>query len=66
MDVERTFFSVNESHASLSVGKSISEVEGLDDSDLDKIYKGPASSAVTIRPETGEPIYKLAAHAVRF
>ncbi|PUU72474.1 hypothetical protein B9Z19DRAFT_1069737 [Tuber borchii] len=43
--------------------KAICEIEGLDDKDLDTIYKGPASSAIMVQSEMGEPIYKSGSNA---
>ncbi|PUU73773.1 hypothetical protein B9Z19DRAFT_1068725 [Tuber borchii] len=45
----------NEAHTSLCARKAICEIEGLDDKDLDTIYKGPASSAIMIRSEMEPP-----------
>lgn len=55
-----------EARTSLNAKKAITEAEGLDDSDWEKTYKGPAGGVITVRSEMGEPIHKLATRGVRF
>jgi fatty acid synthase subunit beta len=55
-----------EAHTSKNAKKAITEAEGLDDSQWEKTYKGPAGGVITVRSEMGEPIHKLATRGVRF
>lgn len=55
-----------EAHTSKNAKKAIAEAEGLDDSQWEKTYKGPAGGVITVRSEMGEPIHKLATRGVRF
>ncbi|KAH8802730.1 fatty acid synthase-like protein subunit beta [Xylogone sp. PMI_703] len=55
-----------ECHTSKNAKKAIAEAEGLDDSQWEKTYKGPAGGVITVRSEMGEPIHKLATRGVKF
>lgn len=55
-----------EAHTSKNAKKAITEAEGLEDSEWEKAYKGPAGGVITVRSEMGEPIHKLATRGVRF
>jgi fatty acid synthase subunit beta len=55
-----------EAHTSKNAKKAIVDAEGLDDSDWEKTYKGPAGGVITVRSEMGEPIHKLATRGVMF
>lgn len=55
-----------EAHTSKNAKKAIVEAEGLDDSEWEKTYKGPAGGVITVRSEMGEPIHKLATRGVLF
>lgn len=55
-----------EAHTSKNAKKAITEAEGLDDSEWEKTYKGPAGGVITVRSEMGEPIHKLATRGVKF
>lgn len=55
-----------EARTSINAKKAITEAEGLDDSEWEKTYKGPAGGVITVRSEMGEPIHKLATRGVRF
>jgi fatty acid synthase subunit beta, fungi type len=55
-----------EAHTSKNAKRAITEAEGLDDSQWEKTYKGPAGGVITVRSEMGEPIHKLATRGVRF
>lgn len=55
-----------EAKTSKNAKKAIAEAEGLDDSQWEKTYKGPAGGVITVRSEMGEPIHKLATRGVRF
>ena len=55
-----------ECHTSKNAKKAIAEAEGVDDSQWEKTYKGPAGGVITVRSEMGEPIHKLATRGVRF
>jgi len=55
-----------EAHTSKNAKKAITEAEGLDDSQWEKTYKGPAGGVITVRSEMGEPIHKLATRGVKF
>ncbi|KFY70818.1 hypothetical protein V498_10195, partial [Pseudogymnoascus sp. VKM F-4517 (FW-2822)] len=55
-----------EAHTSTNAKKAITEAEGVDDSQWEKTYKGPAGGVITVRSEMGEPIHKLATRGVKF
>ncbi|KAI9845579.1 MAG: beta subunit of fatty acid synthetase [Sclerophora amabilis] len=55
-----------EAKTSKNAKKAIAEAEGVDDSDWEKTYKGPAGGVITVRSEMGEPIHKLATRGVQF
>lgn len=55
-----------EAKTSKNAKKAIAEAEGVDDSEWEKTYKGPAGGVITVRSEMGEPIHKLATRGVRF
>ena len=55
-----------EAKTSMNAKKAIAEAEGVDDSQWEKTYKGPAGGVITVRSEMGEPIHKLATRGVRF
>ena len=55
-----------EAHTSKNAKKAIAEAEGIDDSQWEKTYKGPAGGVITVRSEMGEPIHKLATRGVKF
>lgn len=55
-----------EAHTSKNAKKAIAEAEGLDDSQWERTYKGPAGGVITVRSEMGEPIHKLATRGVKF
>jgi len=55
-----------ECYTSPNAKKAIVEAEGLDDSEWEKTYKGPAGGVITVRSEMGEPIHKLATRGVKF
>ena len=55
-----------ECHTSKNAKKAIAEASGVDDSEWEKTYKGPAGGVITVRSEMGEPIHKLATRGVRF
>lgn len=55
-----------EAKTSKNAKKAIAEAEGVDDSQWEKTYKGPAGGVITVRSEMGEPIHKLATRGVRF
>ncbi|RKF77663.1 Fatty acid synthase subunit beta [Golovinomyces cichoracearum] len=55
-----------EALTSLNAKIAITEAEGLDDSEWEKTYKGPAGGVITVRSEMGEPIHKLATRGVKF
>ena len=55
-----------EAHTSENAKKAIAEAEGVDDSQWERTYKGPAGGVVTVRSEMGEPIHKLATRGVKF
>ena len=55
-----------EAHTSKNAKKAITEAEGLEDSQWEKTYKGPAGGVITVRSEMGEPIHKLATRGVKF
>jgi fatty acid synthase subunit beta len=55
-----------EAHTSKNAKKAIVDAPGLDDSEWEKTYKGPAGGVITVRSEMGEPIHKLATRGVMF
>ena len=55
-----------EAYTSTNAKKAIVEAEGVDDSQWEKTYKGPAGGVITVRSEMGEPIHKLATRGVKF
>ncbi|KAL8729147.1 MAG: hypothetical protein Q9181_005099 [Wetmoreana brouardii] len=55
-----------EAHTSKNAKKAIAEAEGIDDSQWEKTYKGPAGGVITVLSEMGEPIHKLATRGVKF
>jgi fatty acid synthase subunit beta, fungi type len=55
-----------EAKTSKNAKKAIAEAEGVDDSQWERTYKGPAGGVITVRSEMGEPIHKLATRGVRF
>ncbi|KAL9619279.1 MAG: hypothetical protein Q9160_006131 [Pyrenula sp. 1 TL-2023] len=55
-----------EAHTSTNAKKAIVEAKGVDDSEWEKTYKGPAGGVITVRSEMGEPIHKLATRGVKF
>ena len=55
-----------EAKTSKNAKKAIAEAEGVDDSEWERTYKGPAGGVITVRSEMGEPIHKLATRGVRF
>ena len=54
-----------EAHTSTNAKKAIVDAEGVDDSQWEKTYKGPAGGVITVRSEMGEPIHKLATRGVK-
>ena len=55
-----------EAHTSKNAKKAITDAEGVDDSQWERTYKGPAGGVITVRSEMGEPIHKLATRGVKF
>lgn len=55
-----------EAHTSKNAKQAIVDAPGLDDSEWEKTYKGPAGGIITVRSEMGEPIHKLATRGVKF
>lgn len=55
-----------EARTSPGAKKAITEAPGVDDSEWEKTYKGPAGGVITVRSEMGEPIHKLATRGVLF
>ena len=55
-----------EAKTSKNAKKAIAEAEGVDDSEWEKTYKGPAGGVITVRSEMGQPIHKLATRGVKF
>ncbi|KAG6197260.1 hypothetical protein E4U10_000145 [Claviceps purpurea] len=55
-----------EAKTSKAVKQAIIDAPGLDDSEWEQTYKGPAGGVITVRSEMGEPIHKLATRGVRF
>lgn len=54
-----------EAYTSKNAKKAIAEAEGIDDSQWEKTYKGPAGGVITVLSEMGEPIHKLATRGVK-
>ena len=55
-----------EAHTSRQVKQAIVDAEGIDDSQWEETYKGPAGGVMTVLSEMREPIHKLATRGVRF
>ncbi|KAL9127697.1 MAG: hypothetical protein Q9217_003470 [Psora testacea] len=55
-----------EAHTSKNAKRAIADAEGVDDSQWERTYKGPAGGVITVRSEMGEPIHKLATRGVKF
>lgn len=55
-----------EAKTSKNAKKAIAAAEGVDDSQWERTYKGPAGGVITVRSEMGEPIHKLATRGVKF
>ena len=55
-----------EAHTSKAAKQAIVDAPGLDDSEWEKTYKGPAGGVITVRSEMGEPIHKLATRGIKF
>lgn len=55
-----------EAYTSKAAKQAIVDAPGLEDSDWEKTYKGPAGGVITVRSEMGEPIHKLATRGVLF
>ena len=55
-----------EAYTSKMAKQAIVDAPGLDDSEWEKTYKGPAGGVITVRSEMGEPIHKLATRGVKF
>ncbi|KAL2121419.1 hypothetical protein VTJ04DRAFT_5446 [Mycothermus thermophilus] len=55
-----------EAHTSPAAKQAIVDAPGVDDSEWEKTYKGPAGGIITVRSEMGEPIHKLATRGVLF
>ncbi|KAI4160184.1 MAG: hypothetical protein LQ342_005973 [Letrouitia transgressa] len=55
-----------EAHTSKNVKKAIAEAEGVEDTQWEKTYNGPAGGVITVLSEMGEPIHKLATRGVKF
>lgn len=55
-----------EAHTSKNAKQAIVDAPGVDDSEWEKTYKGPAGGVITVRSEMGEPIHKLATRGVLF
>ncbi|KAM7218171.1 Acyl transferase domain containing protein [Rhypophila decipiens] len=55
-----------EAHTSKAAKQAIVDAPGVDDSQWEKTYKGPAGGIITVRSEMGEPIHKLATRGVLF
>ncbi|KAF2086577.1 beta subunit of fatty acid synthase [Saccharata proteae CBS 121410] len=53
-----------EAKTSPNAKKAICDAPGLDDSEWEKTYQGPAGGVITVRSEMGEPIHKLATRGV--
>ncbi|EEP77705.1 fatty acid synthase beta subunit dehydratase [Uncinocarpus reesii 1704] len=55
-----------EAHTSKAAKEAIAAAPGVDDSQWEKTYDGPAGGVITVRSEMGEPIHKLATRGVLF
>ncbi|KAL1956696.1 hypothetical protein VTO42DRAFT_6946 [Malbranchea cinnamomea] len=55
-----------EAHTSPAAKQAIVAAPGVDDSQWEDTYKGPAGGVITVRSEMGEPIHKLATRGVLF
>lgn len=55
-----------EAHTSKAAKQAIVDAPGVDDSEWEKTYKGPAGGVITVMSEMGEPIHKLATRGVLF
>ncbi|KAI7638629.1 beta subunit of fatty acid synthase, partial [Hortaea werneckii] len=55
-----------EAWTSKAAKQAIVDAPGLEDSEWEKTYKGPAGGVITVRSEMGEPIHKLATRGVLF
>lgn len=55
-----------EAHTSKAAKQAIAAAPGVDDSQWEKTYSGPAGGVITVRSEMGEPIHKLATRGVLF
>ncbi|GAB7362021.1 hypothetical protein MBLNU230_g2055t1 [Neophaeotheca triangularis] len=55
-----------EAHTSTAAKQAIVDAEGLEDSEWEKTYQGPAGGVITVRSEMGEPIHKLATRGIKF
>ncbi|KAF2857557.1 beta subunit of fatty acid synthase [Piedraia hortae CBS 480.64] len=55
-----------EAHTSRAAKQAIVDAPGLDDSEWEKTYKGPAGGIITVRSEMGEPIHKIATRGIKF
>lgn len=55
-----------EAHTSRDAKLAIINAPGVDDSEWEKTYKGPAGGVITVKSEMGEPIHKLATRGVMF
>ncbi|KAI9886837.1 MAG: beta subunit of fatty acid synthetase [Watsoniomyces obsoletus] len=55
-----------EAHTSTQAKEAIAKAEGLNDSEWEKTYKGPAGGVMTVLSELGQPIHKLATRGVIF
>lgn len=55
-----------EAKTSKAAKQAIVDAPGLDDSEWEKTYKGPAGGVITVRSEMGEPIHKLATRGIIF
>ncbi|AEO70742.1 uncharacterized protein THITE_2122457 [Thermothielavioides terrestris NRRL 8126] len=55
-----------EAHTSRAAKEAIVKAPGVDDSQWEETYKGPAGGVITVRSEMGEPIHKLATRGVLF
>ena len=55
-----------EAHTSKAAKQAIVDANGVDDSQWENTYKGPAGGIITVRSEMGEPIHKIATRGVLF
>lgn len=55
-----------EAHTSPLAKQAIVDAPGVDDSQWEETYNGPAGGIITVRSEMGEPIHKLATRGVLF